>query len=531
MKTRSFLAIMMAGLLFASCDKTNEPNNSVGNGELETSYIAVSVNSVFDPAMRADDGSYDEGNTSEQKVSTAHFFFFDATGNPFTLNQESLVGNNDKANYVIKDITDAGNNMPNVESITNVVLTIQNLKGEYPTQMLVVLNWDYTGEAISLTNLRNELVNYTAAVENTKGFLMSNSAYVKGASTVITATPITIDNIASSEAAAQAAPVEVYVERVAAKVTVKEDQTKYDSTTGNFDTGVTTPDGKKIYARIIGWDLNTTISHSYLVKEIDATWQSGTLGFTWNDEPYYRSYWAKSVPADGATVKYDTDFSYNTLTNIANRTVYCLENTDAEHTKIVVAAKLMDELQHEVKVARLYSEMYLLDDIKTVIANALKDHYYYTGTDGNKHSIEPTQIDFITAGNSGKDSYTVNYKLTDEAAACQWHYTNDACSTFVDMSADEVNEYLGSLEGAQAWNGMAYYTLDIEHLGTKDIKGVVRNHSYVITVEGISGLGTPVYDPNNNVTVPVDPVETTSFVSARINVLSWRIVNQNVTLQ
>ncbi|MBO7292285.1 MAG: hypothetical protein J6U55_06870, partial [Bacteroidaceae bacterium] len=143
MKTRSFLAIMMAGLLFASCDKTNDPNNNAGSGELETSYIAVSVNSVFDPAMRADDGSYDEGNTSEQKVSTAHFFFFDATGNPFTLNQESLVGNNDKANYVIKDITDAGNNMPNVESITNVVLTIQNLKGEYPTQMLVVLNWDY----------------------------------------------------------------------------------------------------------------------------------------------------------------------------------------------------------------------------------------------------------------------------------------------------------------------------------------------------------------------------------------------------
>ena len=51
MKTRSILAIMMAGLLFASCDKANEPNNNVGNGELETSYIAVSVNSVFDPKM------------------------------------------------------------------------------------------------------------------------------------------------------------------------------------------------------------------------------------------------------------------------------------------------------------------------------------------------------------------------------------------------------------------------------------------------------------------------------------------------
>ncbi|MBQ2398551.1 MAG: Mfa1 fimbrilin C-terminal domain-containing protein, partial [Muribaculaceae bacterium] len=82
-----------------------------------------------------------------------------------------------------------------------------------------------------------------------------------------------------------------------------------------------------------------------------------------------------------------------------------------------------------------------------------------------------------------------------------------------------------------AWNGKAYYIVDIEHLGTNHIKGVVRNHSYVITVEGISGLGTPVYDPNTVVTEPVKPEETTSYVSARINVLSWKIVNQNVVLQ
>ena len=68
MKTRSFLAIMMAGLLFASCDKTNEPNNNVGNGEYESSYIAVSVNSVFDPTMRADDGTYDAGEGIEKEI-------------------------------------------------------------------------------------------------------------------------------------------------------------------------------------------------------------------------------------------------------------------------------------------------------------------------------------------------------------------------------------------------------------------------------------------------------------------------------
>lgn len=525
---KSLFAMFMAGCLLASCNN-DEPNPNAGTGELETSYIAVSVNSA-NASTRADADDFEEGNTSEQKVTTAHFFFFDASGNPFNLNSASLVGESDKANYVVKTITDAGNKVPNVETITNVVLTIQNLQGEYPAQMLVVLNWDYAGEAISLTNLRNTLADYTAAVENTKGFLMSNSAYVKGTNTVITATPITIDNIASSEAAAMAAPVQVFVERVAAKVTLKEDKSALEGTSANFDTGITGPDGKKIYARIMGWDVNTTLDRSYLVKEIDATWQNATLGFTWNDEPYYRSYWAKSVAADGVNVNYDTDFSYAGLTNIVDRRVYCLENTGEKHTKVVIAAELMDELQHPVQVARLYSEMYTFDGIKNVIANALKDHYYY-GDETTKHTILPEHIDFYVAGNSGKDSYTVKYRLTEEAKQFNWYYTVNAGNTFTPMTADEVNVYLGTLEGAQAWNGKAYYIVDIEHLGTNHIKGVVRNHSYVITVEGISGLGTPVYDPNTVVTEPVKPEETTSYVSARINVLSWRIVNQNVVLQ
>ena len=513
--------MFMAGCLLASCNN-DEPNPNAGTGELETSYIAVSVNSA-NASTRAEDGGYAEGNDSEQKVTTAHFFFFDASGNPFTLNQESLVGGSDKANYVVKTIEDAGNKLPNVETITNVVLTIQNLQGEYPAQMLVVLNWDYAGEAISLTNLRNTLADYAAAVENTKGFLMSNSAYVKGTNTVITATPITIENIASSESAAMAAPVQVFVERVAAKVTLKENET-------NFNTGITDPDGKKIYAHIVGWDVNTTLDRSYLVKEIDATWQDAILGFTWNDEPYYRSYWAKSVAANGENVKYDTDFSYAGLTNTVNTGVYCLENTGNKYTKVVIAAELVDESQNPVQVARLYSEMYTFDGIKNVIANALKDHYYY-GDETTKHTILPEHIDFFVAGTSGKDSYTVKYRLTEEAAQLKWYYTDDAGKTFTAKTAVEVNNYLATLEGAQAWNGKSYYTVDIEHLGTNHIKGVVRNHSYVITVDGISGLGTPVYDPNTVVTEPIKPEETTSYVSARINVLSWKIVNQNVTLQ
>ena len=99
---KSLFAMFMAGCLLASCNN-DEPNPNAGTGELETSYIAVSVNSA-NASTRADADDFEQGNTSEQKVSTAHFFFFDASGNPFNLNSASLVGESDKANYVVKTI-------------------------------------------------------------------------------------------------------------------------------------------------------------------------------------------------------------------------------------------------------------------------------------------------------------------------------------------------------------------------------------------------------------------------------------------
>ena len=75
--------------------------------------------------------------------------------------------------------------------------------------------------------------------------------------------------------------------------------------------------------------------------------------------------------------------------------------------------------------------------------------------------------------------------------------------------------------------GRAYYYTDVAHLGTA--KGIVRNHFYQIDVKTITGFGTPVYDPDSEF-VPVVPEDTQTYLAARINVLSWRIVKQIVDL-
>ena len=77
--------------------------------------------------------------------------------------------------------------------------------------------------------------------------------------------------------------------------------------------------------------------------------------------------------------------------------------------------------------------------------------------------------------------------------------------------------------------GMTYYHTNIKHFGTAT--GIVRNHVYNITVNGVMGFGTPVYNPDHVIT-PEDPDEQPAAnLAAQINILSWSVVSQNVTLQ
>ena len=82
-------------------------------------------------------------------------------------------------------------------------------------------------------------------------------------------------------------------------------------------------------------------------------------------------------------------------------------------------------------------------------------------------------------------------------------------------------------------NGKAYYAKPIEHFGgtqtddkTGEI-GVVRNHSYQITVTQVSGLGEGVFDPEEDIK-PTD-TKKTYYVGAELNILSWKTVSQDVS--
>ena len=89
------------------------------------------------------------------------------------------------------------------------------------------------------------------------------------------------------------------------------------------------------------------------------------------------------------------------------------------------------------------------------------------------------------------------------------------------------------VDRALVWkSGMTYYYYEIIHNGTGSnaTKGVVRNHIYKTTVAKIAGLGTPVYDPDQ-VIYPEKPDENDHYIAAEIDILSWRIVENNYNLE
>ena len=82
---------------------------------------------------------------------------------------------------------------------------------------------------------------------------------------------------------------------------------------------------------------------------------------------------------------------------------------------------------------------------------------------------------------------------------------------------------------------MTYYIVDIKHLGASGGSaeyGVVRNHVYQIAINSIKGYGSPIYSGLDFVVEsPEYPEEDeASYVAARINVLSWKVVTQGVEI-
>ena len=538
---------MFAALGLLGCsDKATEPATPVNKGELERSYISVTLKS--DDTTRAGD-EFEYGEAEERYVENVHFFLFKHDETAFPING---VGGK---NYLSFSIESSGtqpeesgeaNEGPNVSDVKDKVLIFDNYKGEYPAYIVAVLNWD--AKHIQPSYTLDALYNTLAAIRNDNDhFVMSNSVYADVQGRAVYAKPLTIENIAKSEAAAKAKPVEIYVERLSAKVEVVAEGNVADSeATYDIETSV---DDVAVYAKVLRWELYNDYHHSILLKHIyPERWgMAGEIGFLWNDPLRFRSYWAASYVGGFPA---DNHFNWTGGLTPNADVAYCGENTravvtDAEgnvtsnpRTKVVVKAQLVKEDGEPIEVAIWYGHRYNGGEaVRGEIAKLLSSQLYYF-EDGEYKGIGVADIKAVEGGEApeGADvkAYEVFFQLSDAALAKEWFQFSHE-EGYVASTNDAVNARLAEVEPALLYkDGMTYYYTDIKHLGSAGSDsafGVVRNHIYKVNISSISGLGTPVFDGDINFETPEQPVDESSYVAAEVRILSWKVVKNEYNIE
>ena len=551
MKLSRFLVGTLACTLFAAC--SNEENSAINSGQEEgqLSYVAVNIVNANPTGSRVEGGEYENGEGPENAITKARFYLFNASGNPYTVTTNEAPDAVAATNYVdITTLENQGKDEPNVESIKKGVLVFKGTTTELPTSIVAVLNppATLTGSK-SLSDLQTAIADYSS----TTSFVMSNSVYASEGTKVV-ATDI-VGKVAQSQPDAEANPVDIYVERVLAKVRVtfsnadKENQYKVSE------------DGEPaVYAKILGWAVTRTADKSNLLKDIDPAWDDMTLGFTWNDEPFHRSYWATTSTTVTLEKKSQDEIINDQkpatpegATNISVQR-YCQENTKKdEHTEVVVVAQLVNEEGNPNPIYKYFGEEHdSEEDILTLIANKY-NNVYYTRTEGTslpeggteyeyKSFIKPDNIHFeATTPETGGEDYEAIAQLDDDALNGVTIYIenpeyNGENEKYIELTNAEatINEELAKNPAQIATEGYVYYYTPIKHLGTTTGStgeyGVVRNHIYAVTITDIKGYGTPIFDPNKDIDT-THPSNEEVYIAARINVLSWRVVSSDVTLE
>ena len=583
MKKSLLFSAVLAGLMLGSCSSsddiagTSEKFSADGKG-----YVNVTLNLPTQPqsTSRAANDDFNHGDADEYKVNNATLILFagpdEATATfKAAYNLSGWKKDDQPSNQISTTLS-------KVQQI-NVISASASDK----IYAFVVLNHNDAFKVTSSNTLQVNGANFdgTFSELSTKdmdkslekdNLMMSNAVIISkpgsadfSSEKATTLTDVT-DKIYATESEATSHPAaDIYVERLAAKVTLA-------NATGTSTNTVSVGSGtaaKTFDYTLEGWRLANVNTSSYLTRQYDNTWNSylsngsdfgGSVSSEYTANKYrfagtidietdkgFRTYWGKDANYD--VVPSFTDG--NDEPKLAGGAdTYCYENT------FNVAHQNVKETTCAIVKMKItpngYSDgtFFTIDDNKGVVypiaevkkeigkrflaemgATNVKANYYSATT----ATINVKDVEFADA--AGVVTIT-KMTLTDGA-------------TDKEVTSADLTKFKPTIKVNEFKDGYAYYTILIKHFGdeltpwnpaTKATEsypgtdseqnwlgryGVLRNNWYKLEVTGVAAIGasTPGELNVNNDNTPDDNLKR--YISCKINALSWAVRTQKTVLQ
>lgn len=573
MNKKLLLSLFLTTLAIAGCsnddDLIDKGKEDQGNGQLR--YLAVNIVTPKDPGVRsASDGGFAQGSEEEDAAEKATFVLLDNSGNVVSVLE----------NQSLNPWKGLGNYNPNVENVSTAVLVV-NAENPKPTVtgILAILN-PPTGLNIAkkgdnmVTTLSKikEIAGEYGTNGNKGSFIMTNSVYVDGTDIKIAA-DVTDAQFAKTEDAAKNNPVDIYVERVVAKIMTNAVADITNQGTDKFNKGASVQingdeNPTNLTIDIKGIQIANSAQQSYLFKNVDG-FQTSAPWDRWNDPSNYRSYWA-NMPTSGVTY---TNHSWNQISGqgdsntalalTAPHSFYVQENVvptastanPKQHTSVIVTAQLQNNEGKPFEFVQIGGVYYKPEGgLKQIAGYLANRHYYIKETSGEGDNIttyESIPAEYLewaakapTGATDVKGWEGFAQLKSEHASETFYQYVDNVAegeSHYQSRTAAQINTALQekALRALKWTDGMCYYFVDIEHFGTETTgegdaattvqrKGIIRNHVYNLTLNSLQGLGVPVFDPDEKIIPENPPKNELFYLAARVNILKWKIVSQTI---
>lgn len=586
MKAKNLFFGALACLAFAACSNDDEPTVNGGGAQGENSYMAVNLTMASDITRATTDQGHVDGteNESAVKISATKFYFYDSYGNfltegtlATTLKDGNEDGNakpepGDNDFLLLKDYTDDDSDPSSdlVDRQSDAVIILGPTERQ-PAYVLAVLNTDINLSGLTMANAYNAV--YDEAISTNKGdFVMTNSTYMTGAvgsSRVVYAQAINAASICGTIAAALTNPVDIYVERIVAKIKMANSTSNPDLVFEVADEFVNNTQ-VKMRVEVKGWKINAVNEKSYAIKHLSSI--SALYNSALNNAAGFRSYWAEDANYSGATADYTGDsytgLKYYTFNDVTTRTAddsyeYCYENTvrqsDAKAlpgnrtntTTMLIAAQATysedgSTWETAKNLYRFNGQLYTEESYINLYMQALqKEGYRWKYTNSLSETVyEDLKASELTASfvavstDSKNDFKQVKWEATALTPSVSGAVLVDGANAEISSGdyVTTINAVFNATDMASKTegylNGYCYYQVPIEHLfsiSDSEKYGVVRNHVYELTLSNITKLGDAVYFPEQELEY-IPGERKNYYVAARLNVLTWRVVSQNVEL-